>query len=142
MWPIDPLYIELGTTLSSSEINEKEQSVQRRCKRQKSNRLSVVTHCGLWQHNSLNWNTHLLFSFKTGSQVTYTIALSCTEKNILEWSKKYLRMAPTNISFLDSTQELTNCKSYLVGKVHIFWEGHKILWNIHLTFVLCSASQK
>ena len=27
-------------------------------------------------------------------------------------------------------------------KVHIFWEGHKILWNIHLTFVLCSASQK
>ena len=31
-------------------------------------------------------------------------------------------------------------KSY--GKVHIFWEGHKILRNLHLTFVLCSASQK
>ena len=28
------------------------------------------------------------------------------------------------------------------SKVHIFWEGHKILWNLHLTFVLCSASQK
>ena len=28
------------------------------------------------------------------------------------------------------------------GKVHIFWEGHKILRNLHLTFVLCSASQK
>ena len=27
-------------------------------------------------------------------------------------------------------------------KVRIFWEGHKILWNIHLTFVLCSASHK
>ena len=27
-------------------------------------------------------------------------------------------------------------------KVHIFWEGHKILRNLHLTFVLCSASQK
>ena len=27
-------------------------------------------------------------------------------------------------------------------KIHIFWEGHKILWNIHLTFVLSSASQK
>ena len=26
------------------------------------------------------------------------------------------------------------------SKVHIFWEGHKILWNLHLTFVLCSAS--
>ena len=27
-------------------------------------------------------------------------------------------------------------------KVHIFWEDHKILRNLHLTFVLCSASQK
>ena len=26
-------------------------------------------------------------------------------------------------------------------KVHIFWEGHKILWNLHRRFVLCSASQ-
>ena len=26
-------------------------------------------------------------------------------------------------------------------KVQIFWEGHKILRNLHLTFVLCSASQ-
>ena len=24
-------------------------------------------------------------------------------------------------------------------KVHIFWEGHKILQNLHLTFVLCSV---
>ena len=28
------------------------------------------------------------------------------------------------------------------SKVHIFWEGPKILRNLHLTFVLCSASQK
>ena len=28
------------------------------------------------------------------------------------------------------------------GKVRIFWEGHKILLNLHLNFVLCSASQK
>ena len=27
-------------------------------------------------------------------------------------------------------------------EVYIFWEGHKILRNLHLTFVLCSASQK
>ena len=27
-------------------------------------------------------------------------------------------------------------------KVHIFWEGHKILRNLHLTFALCSTSQK
>ena len=28
------------------------------------------------------------------------------------------------------------------GKVHKFWEGQKILRNLHLTFVLCSASQE
>ena len=28
-----------------------------------------------------------------------------------------------------------------VHKVHIFWEGHKILRNLHPRFVLCSASQ-
>ena len=32
-------------------------------------------------------------------------------------------------------------KQEKVSKVHIFWEGHKILWNLHPTFVLCSASQ-
>ena len=26
-------------------------------------------------------------------------------------------------------------------KVHIFWEGHKILRNLHQFFVLCTASQ-
>ena len=30
----------------------------------------------------------------------------------------------------------------ILGKVHIFWEGHKLLRNLHLTFVLCRASQK
>ena len=29
-----------------------------------------------------------------------------------------------------------------VGQVHTFWEDHKILQNLHVTFVLCSASQK
>ena len=30
----------------------------------------------------------------------------------------------------------------IFDKDHIFWEGHKIFRNLHLTFVLCSASQK
>ena len=29
---------------------------------------------------------------------------------------------------------------YIVCKVHIFWEGHNFLRNLHLSFVLCSAS--
>jgi len=33
-------------------------------------------------------------------------------------------------------------KKYLIPiKVHIFWEGHKILWNLHPRFVLCRNSQ-
>ena len=31
------------------------------------------------------------------------------------------------------------CYEIAVFKVHIFREGHKILRNLHLTFVLCSA---
>ena len=27
-------------------------------------------------------------------------------------------------------------------KVHIFWEGHEILWNLHLTFVYSTYRQK
>ena len=30
----------------------------------------------------------------------------------------------------------------LIHKVHIFWEGHKILWNLHLTFDYSTYSQK
>ena len=29
-----------------------------------------------------------------------------------------------------------------ICKVHVFWEGNTILQNLHLTFVLCSASKK
>ena len=29
----------------------------------------------------------------------------------------------------------------MLFKVHIFWEGHKILQNLHQLFVLCTASQ-
>ena len=29
-----------------------------------------------------------------------------------------------------------------MGKVHIFWEDHKILRNIHLKFVLCKGGFK
>ena len=33
-------------------------------------------------------------------------------------------------------------RAHYARKVHIFWEGHQILRNFHLIFVLCSASQK
>ena len=39
------------------------------------------------------------------------------------------------------SQWLKNWKYVTLLKVHIFWEGHKILRNLHRRFVLCSASQ-
>ena len=35
-----------------------------------------------------------------------------------------------------------SCFSFSEVKVHIFWEGHKILQNLHLTFVLVSSILK
>ena len=43
---------------------------------------------------------------------------------------------------LQSKESRTCKKKGASFKVHIFWEGHKILRNLHLTYVLCSASQK
>ena len=31
---------------------------------------------------------------------------------------------------------------FFLVKIHIFWEGHKILRNLHLTFILCSVKSK
>ena len=47
----------------------------------------------------------------------------------------------TSILTLKSCQ-VRVAKIYFCSKVQIFWEGHKIWRNLHLTFVLSSASQK
>ena len=48
------------------------------------------------------------------------------------------------LNFQDSKWYSSKYFSYfkVSPKVHIFWEGHKILRNLHLSFVLCSGSQK
>ena len=38
--------------------------------------------------------------------------------------------------FIETDSVLEN-----IGKVHIFWEGHKFLQNLHHRFVLCSNGQ-
>ena len=40
------------------------------------------------------------------------------------------------------SKRTTRIYTCIWDKVHIFWEGHKILPNLHLTFVLCSVNQK
>ena len=51
----------------------------------------------------------------------------------LEWSKKHSRMAPTNISFLDTIQELTNCKSHFIGKANSVQEACGKCYAVHLS---------
>ena len=49
------------------------------------------------------------------------------------------------VKFIYSEKASKICRDLLTFfdvKVRIFWEGHKILQNLHLNFVLCSASQK
>ena len=61
--------------------------------------------------------------------------------NQMHLRKKYFRC----ITLLYCWRKLqkNNVSAYILfHKVHIFWEGHKILRNLLLTFVLCSASQK
>ena len=62
-------------------------------------------------------------------------------------NQKYLSMLNTQYSRPELVLLVTSRVKAIrlkpeVYKVHIFWEGHKILRNLHLTFVQCSASQK
>ena len=54
----------------------------------------------------------------------------------LQRNQDKLQQNPYQSTFIG--KKLTKLK---IIKVHIFWEGHKILRNLHLTFVLCSASR-
>ena len=44
-------------------------------------------------------------------------------------------------SVQDSWKHVMSMLTSHLIKVHIFWEGHKILRNLHQLFVLCNASQ-
>ena len=52
-----------------------------------------------------------------------------------------LRWTNTNKSYLCNRIKLKVESEKGSIKVHIFWEGHKILRNLHCRFVLCRASQ-
>ena len=85
------------------------------------------------------WNTNPIWFYDSTSSWIIASWRGC-------WNKKMLRkiwvlaligiLSVASINAQDEVQE--NSVSF---KVHIFWEGHKILRNLHLTFVLCSASQ-
>ena len=66
------------------------------------------------------------------------------------WDRKLVRPLPKNryvkrnfSIFWKGTRE-GSCvvRIELIVKFHIFWESHKILWNLHLTFDCMYCSQK
>ena len=76
---------------------------------------------------SKNWyvcisNLGIIFEFLIAVQIRPGWTLSCKKTIVLFSPEFFVHMQ--------------------LGKVHIFWEGHKILQNLPLTFVLCCASQK
>ena len=64
-----------------------------------------------------------------GTPRAISVCLTKIELNTIEYLPKQSKLKEHDLGI------------YIL-KVHLFWEGHKILRNLHLTFVLCSASQK
>ena len=95
-------------------------------------------------HFDINWSHHFSFSAHSDSSQFY-LHLFPSLRNVIN-SKN----SNTNNFWLDwlcclagnslMTPPVFNILISWV-KVHIFWEGHKILQNLHSRFVLCSASQ-
>ena len=61
-------------------------------------------------------------------KVNWILLLFSVVKKLHNWN---------DITFCSSSRSITHQDLRLIFKVHIFWEGHKILRNLHLTFVLC-----
>ena len=62
------------------------------------------------------------------------------ELKCLEEDKFYL--ISLQFQFNNPKLQSTFIFSKIFSKVHIFWEGHKILRNLHLTFVYSTYRQK
>ena len=72
---------------------------------------------------STQWSCHVEFLFKLFDKSEYT-------RYLLSKNYEAVRVRVTSPVFI-----LWNRKQFwLLSKVRIFWEGHKILWILHLTF--------
>ena len=115
----------------------------------------------------MNWNfnigrlledTHATFLCTYSIFLASSSSLFCSFLNFV-WKSIFFHLAEP-ISFRASTSSVffsnkfatklafSSCNCSIStgpleknGKVHIFWEGHKILRNLHQLFVLCTASQ-
>ena len=87
------------------------------------------------------------FEFRFRREIWHQLAKVCSiwfaYKIALKLKRKFYIsnkiQSATNIFENELCFGLVYCLSS--EKVYIFWEGHKILRNLHCRFVLCSASQ-
>ena len=84
----------------------------------------------------------LPFLLTPASKPTSSISINKVGWAAYLWGGKKGTNAIIIISFCIWRGAIQTWRRSFIHKAHIFWEGHKILRNLHLTFVLCSASQK
>ena len=132
--------------------------------------MNLSCHCHSIALGKISWIGTFLFPFLSKFWINGTHETNEIEKNIyvlmylrgiLFWGWDQIqtpismRLSYLYIAFMGILFEYTKfdlpCFKIRVldisqllyfSKVHIFWEGHKILRNLQLIFVLCSASQK
>ena len=56
--------------------------------------------------------------------------------------KNKVKIPQNFVAFSENNDCFFTCVLFSVKLIYIFWEGNKNFQNLHLTFVLCSASQK
>ena len=93
-------------------------------------------HCkwiGRFSWSSFSQRFHIIFFFFSLYRVAH-----------LFWNQTALFLGKYFI-YLKKISKIISLKHRLIKfikyKVHIFWEGHKILWNVHQFFVLCIYCQ-
>ena len=91
----------------------------------------------LWFSTFLQLFNFLASSLSDSSE-SFVIPPPSTKVSLSGWKKIKSTVLITNQLFVRNLVKLQHVKF----KVHTFWEGHKTLRNLHLTFVLCGASQK
>ena len=87
----------------------------------------------------INFSYHH-FSYKITWQVDYIHRSMCKKS---KWWKVHRnkKSIQDDMWKMFMWQIVHNLDTSVFSKVHIFWEGHQFLWNLHRRFVLCSNGQ-